>query len=289
MRAAVLALAGLTATAVSCSSRSGSAPRPTYGALSAGEVARVGGVGIDAPLVTAVAAAEGTDARAAVASLIEDALAAEGARAERLDGAPGPAWASAVALARRIPLALARDARAGGPPTDDELATVSVAHAVVLRTHSVDASRGLVVARAIADAVAGARDETDFQERAAAASKGVRTSIQTLPAFDAAGLGEDGNQVDPDFVAGAFALRAPGDTSPIVETPFGWHVIRLIARTLPTGADLDARRAEVAPVIEGLRARMRLADVLRTRRSSTRVEISAAAEELMSRAETAPP
>lgn len=276
------------AAACACGSPSGSAPAPSYGALGAGEVARVGSVSVGAPLVAAVAESRGTDARTAAGSLVQDALAAEGARAERLDSTPELAWASTVALARRVPIALAREAHAAGPPTDDELATLSVVHAVVLRTHSLEPSRGLAIAGAIAEAVAGARDADDFEARAAAVSRQVRTSIERLPPFDATGRMTDGNQVDADFVAGAFALRAAGDTSPVVETSFGWHVIRLVGRALPTGADLEARRVEVTPMVDALRARILLASTIRARRDTTRIEVSAAAAELLSRMEPSP-
>jgi peptidyl-prolyl cis-trans isomerase SurA len=151
-----------------------------------------------------------------------------------------------------------------------------------------DAARGLAIAQGVRDAVAAARDDDDFMAKASAATKAVRASVERLPPFDATGRLDDGSELDQDFVAGAFALHAPGEISPIVETPFGWHVIRLVARTTPRGADADARRAAMLPAVETLRARMRLADVLRTRRRSTRVEISAAAEELMSRSDAAP-
>lgn len=285
----VLPLAALVAFGAACSSPSESAPRPTYGALGAGEVARVAGVSLGAPLVAAVAAARATDPRTAASSLVEDALAAEGARARRLDGEPVPRWAATVALARRVPYALAQDARAAGPPSDDELATLTVVHVVVMRTRSVDGARGVMLAGRVRDAVVGARDEDDFLARADAATQGaIRASVERLPSFDATGRFEDGRELDPDFVAGAFELHTKGETSPIVETSFGWHVIRLVSRVVPTGGDADARRQAVAPIIESLRARMRLAEVLRARRGSSRVEISPAAEELMSHADTAP-
>jgi hypothetical protein len=256
--------------------------------LGAGEVARVSGVSLGGPLVSAVAAARGTDARSATDSLVEDALAAEGARARRVDDERGPRWATTVALARRVPLVLAQDARAAGPPSDAELATIAVVHAVVRRTHSLDPARGLALASRVRDAVVGARDEGEFMERASVATKGVLASVERLPPFDATGHMEDGNELDPDFVAGAFSLGTPGDVSPVVETSFGWHVIRLVSRVVPSGPGAEARRAAVLPVIEALRARTRLAELLRARRGSTPVEISAAADALMSLAGTAP-
>lgn len=60
-----------------------------------------------------------------------------------------------------------------------------------------------------------------------------------------------------DFEAAAYALK-PGEVSPIVETPYGFHIIQLIERR---GNSINARHILLTPKVSGddlLRARMRL-------------------------------
>jgi hypothetical protein len=263
-----------------CGGGSQSAPVPTYGALG-GEVARVGDATLGAALVADVARSQGVPPPAALERLVEDALAAQGARAQGLDRDPGAAWAMTATLGRVVSRRLLDEARAEGPPTDDDLAQVTVVHAVVLRSRGLPGARALFTARAIAAAVATARTGDEFQARAKAASREVRVSIEALPSFDVAGHMEDGQLLDPDFTAAAFALRSPGETSPIVETPFGWHIIRLVSRVRPPEAELERRRTDLAAAVLAGRARRLLSRVLRERRERTRIEVSEGADELM--------
>jgi hypothetical protein len=130
--------------------------------------------------------------------------------------------------------------------------------------------------------VAPARTSEEFKARAKKAMPGdLRTSIEELSPFDAAGRMENGQHLDPDFTAAAFALHAVGDTSPIVETRFGWHVIRLVSRVRPQDAELESRRSELGSAVLDERARSRLSQVLRERRERTRIEVSGGAEEMM--------
>ena len=281
MSRAPWALVGCIALAGACGG--GSAPEPTYGALG-GAVALVGDTPLVAALVGDEARASALTPRAALRALVEDALAAQGAAAQGLDRTPAVRWASAATLGRAVPRRLWDEARAQGSPSDDELALVQVVHAVVLRPHSLPGSRALFTARAVADAVATARTSDEFQERARVATTGVRASIEALPPFDAAGHTADGNALDPDFTAAAFALHAVGETSPIVETTFGWHVIRLVSRVPPPKAELAERRIELGAAVLDVRARSRLFLVLHERREHTRVEVSEAADELLAQA-----
>jgi hypothetical protein len=277
VRAAVLCV---FAGAVACGpSSSPPAPKQTYGALS-GEIARVGDERLDEGIVTALANARAEPPRAALDALVEDSLLARGARARGLDGTPEVLWGETSLLARQTATRFMNDARAKGPPTDDELMNVKVVRAVVLRTKGVPEARSRFAAQAIADAVARASSVDDFQARAKAVSTDQRTTVEVLPAFDAAGHFDGGGEADVGLVAAALALRAPGDTSPVFPSAVGWDVIRLIDRERPQQS-LDELRVQLAePVIE-LRARIALSSVLAAHRRRTRIEIATGAEETM--------
>jgi hypothetical protein len=263
-----------------CGGESRSVPQPTYGALG-GEVARIGGEPLGGDLVGESARARGVTAAVALGDLVDDALLAQGARAQGLEAAADVHWAETVLLGRTFSRRAWDDARSRGAPTDDELAEVTVVHAVVLRSRSLPEARALFTAKAIADAVATARTSDEFEARAKAVSTEVRTTIEELPAFDVAGHLENGQQLDPDFTIAAFALRSPGETSPVIESPFGWHVIRLISRVVPPPAELEKRRPELADAVLAGRARTALSVVLRSRREHTRVEVVEGADDLL--------
>jgi hypothetical protein len=275
--------------ALSCAACSSSAPPAPVGQASlGGAVARVGTVTLSPALIAGVARAKGSSPREATADLIADALAAQGAQARGLDRDPIVDGRCEAALARRVPERLAEEAKAKGAPSEDELEMVSVVQAMVVRSATIREEDALALAGELRRAVTGASSADDFEARARAVlHPDARVSIQTVGPFGADGEGTGQGEVDPSFVAAAFALRSPQDLSPIVETPFGWHVLRLVERTAAEISPVDRPRA-LQDAVVGMRGRLKLDALLRARRQATKIEVSGGADTLMTRATAEP-
>jgi hypothetical protein len=265
-----------------------SAPSPTFAPLR-GDAARVGTVSVPASLALQVARVREVTAFDALDGLVQDALLAQAAQAGALADPSAFSWMTAVAVARVVPERLYDESRSRGVPADEEVATVRVVHAVVLRSPTLGRARAEAIAGAIGRAAASARSDEDFEARVVRLPHpGAQVTVQRLPEFDASGRTNGGEEFEPTFVAAALALRVPGDTSPVVETPFGWHVIRLIERVVPEGAQLEQRRKDLAGAVLEMRVRAQLAAVLTGRRRSTPVEVMAGADQLMATAASLP-
>lgn len=272
-----MALAGATLSA-SCQRQ----PPPLAQSSLGGEAARVAGIPISGALVSEVAGASAVSPRQALDGLVTDALLATAARSIGLDRQDDVVWPCTVALARRVVRRRLEQAAAEGPPRDDELQDVRVAHAVVIRSSRVSEERALAVASAIRQAVAGARSVDDFEVRAKGSPHSdAQVVVERLGAFAADGRTPNG-ELDPSFVAAAFLLRAPADVSPVIETRFGWHVIFLVERTPFEQGALAQRRTDLAPAIFDMRARASLESLLRERRQAAPIEVLGAADALMS-------
>jgi hypothetical protein len=257
-----------------------------------GDVAHVGSASIPPSLVGQVAAARRTSASEALDALVEDALLAEGAHALALDRSAPARWDAEVAVARVLTERLRDDATRQGPPTPDEVATLTVVHAVA-RTSAAGATaadaRALAVARTIASAVAGAKNDEEFLSRAKGVPHGdVSVVAERLAPFDATGTTGDGASYDPAFVAGAFSLHVPGETSGVVPTSYGWHVIRLVERR-PSASAVDSPAEGLPMPVQLLRARTGMARALASARARSDVDVATAADELMSLAAASVP
>lgn len=90
------------------------------------------------------------------------------------------------------------------------------------------------------------REGADFETLAQERSEdfATREAGGRLPAFDATGQTQSGTQMDPAIVTATLELEENG-ISDLVQTPFGWHIVQLIERVVPSEEDqLRERRTE---------------------------------------------
>ena len=174
-----------------------------------------------------------------------------------LDVSPrvGSPLARRRALARALLHDLKRQARAAGPPTEEELSdwtarrwleldrpeAARTVHAVVLVKKPQDKDPARALATVIAEATRGATDREEFLRRARAVPGGeLKPVVQPLPAICRDGRGfrlesfsdrpGPTRAFDKTFAAAANDIARVGEQSGVVESPFGFHVIYLVER-----------------------------------------------------------
>ncbi len=107
----------------------------------------------------------------------------------------------------------------------------------------------LVKVGADGDAAAKARAEA-LRARAAAGTPFADLAREASDDASAKSNGGDiglvaAKQVDPDFAAAAFALRSPGELSPVVKSAFGYHVIQFHERVPAAVQSFDDAKPEI--------------------------------------------
>lgn len=261
--------------------------------------ARVGDIVIPVSLVATVAATEHVSLVQARDRLVDDAIAAHAAQEKGVDRASS--WRLIAARARFTADTLLAAAKAKGPPTDDEVRELSeenwrevdrppsvrVIHALVKRPEKAGPdvlARARELAERLRRAVEHASDADDFKAKAEAVphDPDLTILVETLPPFIENGdlIDGVGGMVEP-FAKAAHAIDAVSGTSPVVETTFGWHVIRLVERLPEKRMPFESRRIAFAEVAYARRARKDLEARLDGLRKQYPKSIVPAAEELM--------
>jgi hypothetical protein len=263
---------------------------------------------VDARVVGQLAQALSVPPERARELATEDALlAAELARQE-------PALADSIerlVLARSLARELLDDAERGGPATDAEVEQltaerwweldrprmVQVSHAVVLSdTENMEAE---ALAERLAQAVASATNAKEFDAAARNVPAGsYEVKVESLPPMTLDGraidpdrappLGPPPRQMVPEFSTAAAALTQVGQFSPVVHTPFGYHVLMAIRILEPRQPSLAERRELLRPQVLQRRALAAQSQLLERQRQEARPEQLRTARRSVSRLAVAP-
>jgi hypothetical protein len=216
-----------------------------------------------------------------------------------------------LALARALEGSLSLHAVELGPATDSEVAEltaqrwwaldrprlVQVQHAVVLSERSDAEARALC--ERIRNAVLDARGDAAFSAAVKRVAPGnFKVKVEKL---DPVAL--DGRVVDPDrppppdappqryaleVARAAQQLQHPGELSPVVQSSFGYHVLRLLRVIEPHQPGLEERRRLLTPEINQRRALSEQNELLARARRESAPEQARAALTLMGRLSVAP-
>jgi hypothetical protein len=141
------------------------------------------------------------------------------------------------------------------------------------------------LANALVATVADATSADDFEDRAKALEhdKKLEITVERLEPFVADGRQPQGPGLIPEFVRAAVPL-APGATSGIVPTSFGWHVIRMIERLPEHRVPFEDRRRRFYEEIITLRAHTSLERLEQQLVAKYGVSVSNGVEDLMAEA-----
>jgi peptidyl-prolyl cis-trans isomerase C len=295
-RTAVIAFLALSCTDRAATQR----PVEERTTLAGGIAARVGGEPISVELVAAVATEQAVTPENAVRRLIDDAIAAQAARMRRLDRVPPARWLLTSVRARLVADKLREQAVAKGPPTKQEVddltllhwqqvdrdVSVRVVHAVIFGPDDAAMAAAKEEAATLRERLLDTATPQEFLDKGNAfkVPEPLKIVVQELPPFIEEGgwvtVGND-QRMDQRFATAAHALAKPGDTSGVVRSGFGWHVIRLVERIPASKMSYEARRAAFTEEAHANRARKEIDALLAQLRAKHPVVVSTSAETLM--------
>jgi peptidyl-prolyl cis-trans isomerase C len=289
-----LALAFLIACSSPSPAEHTERPSDEKAALGGSIAARVGGTEIPVSVVEAVAQTQHITAQEAARKIIDDEIAASVARSRGL----GKPWDLTAIRGRLVADRVLAESKAKGLPTDPEVERLSkvhwadvdrpprylVVHAVVKRPADPalfpDAK---ALAEKIHQAVVGATSKADFEKRANAVPHPATlfVKVEDLPPFTVDGRMVDSNStMDAQFAKGAFAV-AIGATSDVVESQFGFHVIRALEKLPEQVMPFEDRRQAFAEEVLAMRGHDRIGAILKAQATKHRPIIEPTAESLM--------
>ena len=300
---AAFVFGALALLAVGCRARP--APRVERGPLPPGIAARAGDEEVRTASVARIAEAQRIPLDQARDRAIIDTLFAASARADPANAARVSAAERSV-LARAVLERVRAEARAKGPPTDEEVraltaerwpeldrpVSVRTAHAVVLTKNPAEDAPARALAATLAAAVQGAQGSADFLERAQKIkdpSGKLEVRAEELPPVTADGRIWDPAEHPPKpltgsldlaFTRAAHTLHDAGDETPVVKTPFGYHVIFLVERYPAVEVPLAERRSRLEADVFTRRAKHELDALTARLRSQTAVVTERAADAL---------
>ncbi len=275
--------------------------------LATGDAARVGDAVVSLELVKRVAVAQARAPEAVLPGLIRDTLFAQKLQRSEPQKAD---YLRRTAFAVAITKSFLEQAKAAGPPTDDEVKHFTERNWYQLdRPEMARTVHALIVVGEGQDKAAARSVATKLQENLRE-SEGLEDFVQRAKAFDAGdwelkleqvkAVSVDGQAVDPnqpprpgqppdsydrDFAAAANALQTEGQVSDVVETKFGFHVLILRDRLPARQFSFEERRQLLSDEIYDARANKLQQQALERLRAEVPITVERSAVDAMGMAQ----